>query len=249
MRFKETWKPILAVALATIAFEIALNVTGISKFVLPKPSLVIKALASDWPMLVNHLWVSIVEAILGFGLGMILGSGLALACLFIPEAKSTIVPLAVGVKNIPFVAIAPILFITLGYGLAPKVIIVMVVSFFPILANLLAGFGAVNPHLEERFYLLKANRWQLFCKLQLPTAVPHFTAGLEIAGSNVVIAAIVAELLGSMNGLGFAIQIATSQYDFPSLMAVVVVTTGASIGLTEIIKAVSRFTLRKWLTR
>ncbi len=247
-RFKETWKPIVVVILGALAFELVLNWTGVTKFVLPKPSLVIKALAENWPWLMNHLAISIVEAIAGFGLGTFLGVGLALTCLFIPWTRSTIVPLAIGLKNIPFVAISPILFITLGYGLLPKVIIVTVVSFFPILANLLAGFETVSRNLEERFHLLKANRWQLFRKLQLPTAIPHFVAGIEIAGSNVVIAAIVGELLGTTKGLGYAITIAVSQYKFPLLMATVVVTTIASIGLTELIKSGSHLVFRKWMT-
>lgn len=246
-RFKEAWKPILVVIAGALIFELVLTWTGITKFVLPKPSLVVNALAQKWPWLMNHLMISTVEAITGFGLGIILGAGLALACLFLPWSRSTIVPLAVGLKNIPFVAIAPILFITLGYGLMPKIIIVTVVSFFPILANLLAGFEAVSRNLEERFHLLKANRWQLFRKLQLPTAIPHFVTGVEIAGSNVIIAAIVGELLGTTKGLGYAITIAVSQYKFPLLMATVVVTTIASIGLTELIKAFSHLVFRKWM--
>jgi NitT/TauT family transport system permease protein len=246
--FKEAWKPILVVMIGTLIFELVLTWTGITKFVLPKPSLVAKALAENWPWLMKHLSISLVEAIAGFGLGTILGAGLAFTCLFLPWTRSTIVPIAIGVKNIPFVAISPILFVTLGYGLMPKVIIVTVVSFFPILVNLLAGFEAVNRNLEERFHVLKANRWQFFRKLQLPTAIPHFVTGIEIAGSNVVIAAIVGELLGTTEGLGYAITIAVSQYKFPLLMATVVVTTIASIGLTELIKASGHLAFRKWLT-
>jgi NitT/TauT family transport system permease protein len=115
------------------------------------------------------------------------------------------------------------------------------------MANLSAGFASVNQNQLERFFVLRATKWQLFTKLQLPTAVPYLVTGLEIAVSNIVIAAIVGELLGTTKGLGFVIVMSVSQYRFSLLMAAVVVTTVASILVTWIIKACNKILLRKWL--
>lgn len=219
----------------------------IFRFVLPKPSMVLKELWQNWPWLLKHLKITLYEALCGFGIGVILGVVLALSYLFVPPLERVIVPLAVAVRNVPFVAIAPILFILLGYGPLPKIIIVMIITFFPVMANLSAGFASVNRNLRERFYIYRATRWQLFTKLQLPAAVPYFVAGLEIGISNTVIAAIVGELLGTTAGLGFVILLTVSQYRIPMLMATVLVTTLASILITTITIHLTRSVLRRWL--
>jgi NitT/TauT family transport system permease protein len=244
---KRFFIPVLFLLGLTVLFELVLRAVNVSQYILPRPSLVLQALAANWQWIVTNLGFTLYEALVGFGLSLILGIGLALLYLFVPSLENIIVPLAIAVRNVPFVAIVPILFMTLGYGPEPKIIIVMVVSFFPIMANLSAGFASVNQNQLERFFVLRATKWQLFTKLQLPTAVPYLVTGLEIAVSNIVIAAIVGELLGTTKGLGFVIVMSVSQYRFSLLMAAVVVTTVASILVTWIIKACNKILLRKWL--
>lgn len=216
-------------------------------FVLPKPSQIIKEFWQNWPWLLSHLKVTLYEAICGFGIAVILGVALALFYLFVPSLENIIVPWAIAVRNVPFVAIAPILFILLGYGPLPKIIIVMIVAFFPVMSNLSAGFASVSRSLLERLYIYRATKWQLFTKLQLPASMPYFVTGLEIGVSNTIIAAIVGELLGTTAGLGFVIMLTTSQYRIPLLMATVLVTTFASVVMTTIITRLIRLMLRRWL--
>jgi len=219
----------------------------IISFVFPKPSLILKDLWQNWPWLLRHLKVTLFEALCGFGIAVILGVALALSYLFVPTLERVIVPLAIAVRNVPFVAIAPILFILLGYGPLPKIIIVMIVTFFPVMSNLSAGFSSVSLNLQERFYIYRATRWQLFTKLQLPAAVPYFVTGLEIGISNIVIAAIVGELLGTKAGMGFVILQTVSQYRIPLLMATVLVTTLASVAITTLSKWSTCLLFRRWL--
>ena len=101
--------------------------------------------------------------------------------------------------------------------------------------------------LRERFFVLRATRWQVFVKLQLPASIPYFVTGLEIAVSSVVIAAIVGELLGTTEGLGFVIVMSVSQYRFPLLMAAVVVTTVASIAVTSALRVLTKAVFKRWL--
>ncbi len=247
MKNKRILLPILAAILLTVGFEIGLDMAKVSRFILPKPSLILEALSQNWPWIFANLKVTVQEAILGFGLSLVLGVSLALSYLFFPQFEPIIVPLTVAIRNVPFVAIAPILFIALGYGQTPKTLIVMIVSFFPIMANTTAGFQAVNKYQLERFTVLKANRRQLFTKLQLPTAIPFFVTGVDIAASNIIIAAIVGELLGTTQGLGFVILMSVSQFRFALLMAAVVVTTATSILLTWIFRYITKKMLKKWL--
>ncbi|HNP89125.1 MAG: putative aliphatic sulfonates transport permease protein SsuC [Microgenomates group bacterium ADurb.Bin219] len=247
MKDKRILLPLLTALLLTVGFEIGLELANVSRFILPKPSLVLKALSENWPWIFANLKVTVQEAIVGFGLSLILGVGLALSYLFLPQLEPIIVPLAVAIRNVPFVAIAPILFITLGYGQTPKILIVMIVSFFPIMANTAAGFQSVNKYQLERFTVLRASRWQLFTKLQLPTALPFFATGVDVAASNIIISAIVGELLGTTQGLGFVILMSVSQFRFALLMAAVVVTTVVSILLTWFFQIATRNLFKKWL--
>jgi len=231
----------------TLLFELFLRAANVAQYILPRPSLVVQELIDNWQWIITNLQYTLNEALVGFGFSILLGVGLALLYLFVPTLENIIVPMAVAIRNVPFVAIAPILFMTLGYGPEPKIIIVMLVSFFPIMANLSAGFNSVNQNQLERLFVLRATKWQLFTKLQLPTAIPHLVTGLEIAVSNIVIAAIVGELLGTTKGLGLVIVMSVSQYRFPLLMAAVVITTAASILVTWGVRGLNKFILKKWL--
>jgi NitT/TauT family transport system permease protein len=245
---KNNWYiPVLTFLVLTVLFEIALDVTHVSKFIFPKPTLILQALWEHWKWILQNLQVTLFEAIVGFLLSIVLGATLSLSYLFIPRLEPIVVPFAIAVRNVPFVAIAPILFMVLGYGQLPKIIIVMIVSFFPIMANLSAGFASVTQNQRERFFVWRASKWQLFSKLQLPSAIPYFVTGLEIAISNIIIAAIVGELLGTVKGLGFVIVMSVSQYKFPLLMAAVVVTTVVSILLTSLFRALTKIIFKVWL--
>lgn len=241
--------PLATFLIIVFGCQVVLEITQIPRFILPKPSLILEALWQNWAWLATHLKVTLFEAICGFFLAVALGVALSLFYLFIPSLEPVVVPLAVAVRNVPFVAIAPILFIVLGYGPLAKIIIVMVVTFFPVMSNLAAGFNSVSHNLLERFFVYRANRWQLFTKLQLPAAIPYFVTGLEIGVSNSVIAAIVGELLGTTQGLGFVILMTVSQYRIPLLMATVAVTTLTSILLTALLRSFVNLTFRPWLIR
>ncbi len=188
-----------------------------------------------------------IEAAYGFLLGVAIAIPLALSYLFIPALEPVIVPLTVAIVNVPFVAVAPILFIVLGYGSEAKIFIVALVTFFPVMSNLTAGFHSVNQNLRERFYVCHASRWQVFSKLELPAAIPHFATGLQIAVAGSVIGAIVGELLGATKGMGFVILMTIRQYKIPVLMAAVLMITIASILFTWLIRQISHLLFRRWI--
>jgi len=239
--------PIIAVLVMLFGCELALEFGKVASFILPKPSLVLDSLIENRDWIITNLKVTLHESLVGFGIGVTVGISLALIYLFIPILENTIVPLAVIAKSVPFVAIAPFLFTYFGYGEKPKIIIVAIVCFFPVMFNMAAGLRQVNPNQKERFGVLKASKWQLFTKLQLPCSIPALTTGLEIAVSNTVIAAVVGELLGAMQGLGFALQMSISQYNRPLLAAIAFATTLASMSLTLGLQAFNRTVFKRWL--
>jgi len=244
---KNWYLPVIFVVGVTIVFEVVLSIFKLPSFIFPRPSLVLKALIENWVWIADNISITVFEAVAGFVLSIILGMGLSLLVLFIPKLNLIVFPIAVAVRNVPFVAIAPILFMVFGYGPLPKIVIVMIVSFFPVMANFTAGLGSITQNQREKFFVLRATRWQIFTKLQLPASIPNLITGLEIAVSNIVIAAMVGELLGTMKGLGYVIVMSVSQYQFPLLMAAVIVTTLISIFLTWLVKGFLNMVLKPWL--
>lgn len=239
--------PLGVILFMAFACQLLSNSALLPNFVLPQPSLIIEGLMQNWTWFLTHLQVTMMEAIFGFLLGVTLAIPLALSYLFIPALEPVIVPLTVAIVNVPFVAVAPILFIVFGYGAEAKIFIVALVTFFPVMSNLTAGFHSVNQNLRERFYVCHANRWQVFTKLELPAAIPHFATGLQVAVAGSVIGAIVGELLGATKGMGFVILMTISQYRIPVLLAAVLVITIASMVFAWSIRQLSNLLFSRWI--
>jgi NitT/TauT family transport system permease protein len=240
--------PLLAILGFLFGCQLTLTYGNVASFILPKPSQVVDSMIKNQDWIITNLKVTLHESVVGFAIGVSVGIGLALFYLFIPFLEDIIVPLAVIAKSVPFVAIAPFLFTYFGYGEKPKIIIVAIVCFFPVMFNMAAGLKQINPHQIEKFAVLKASKWQRFRMLELPSSIPLLTAGLEIAVSNTVIAAVVGELLGAMQGLGFALQMSISQYNRPLLAAIAFATTLASMFLTLGLQTFDRIVFKRWLT-
>ncbi|MEZ4832401.1 MAG: ABC transporter permease subunit [Caldilineaceae bacterium] len=170
---------------------------------LPPPDMVGKVLWAERELFLSHMWTTIVEALTGYAIANLIAISLSIAFLYIPWLESLTVPWTVVIKNIPFVTIASILIITLGDTPAPKIIIVVLITFFPILANVTKGLQSVDPVLLDRMQTLNANQWQIFQQSTLAQPLPYYIAAHEIAFTGSIIGAIVAEWLFARRGLGF----------------------------------------------
>jgi ABC-type nitrate/sulfonate/bicarbonate transport system permease component len=168
--------------------------------------------------------------LLGYLLANVLALGLALLFLYVPATEAFTTPWMVLIKNIPFVTLASILILTLGDQLAPKLVIVVLVSFFPLLANLNKGLHAADPVLLDRMRTLRATRWQTFRKVRLPAAMPYYMAAHEIAFTGCLTGAIVAEWFFSRQGLGFLLVQSVTEYRADRLYAVTLIAGLLSIG-------------------
>jgi len=216
--------------------------------VLPPPDKVGAALWRDAPLLWDNTRVTVFEALLGYAWANALALALALMYLYFPISEAFLTPWMVVIKNVPFVTVASILLITLGDTLTPKIIVVVLVSFFPILANLVKGLGAADPVLLDRLKVLNASRWQLFAKVRWPAALPYYLAAHEIAFTGSIIGAIVAEWFFSRQGLGYLIVNATVEYRTDRLYAVTLIASLLAIAAYLLCKA-TEFWLFRWKTR
>ena len=163
--------------------------------------------------------VTALEALLGFAVGAGLALAIAIACSFVPYLEDLVYPYAVALKAIPVVAVAPLLILWFGNGLASKVVMAALICFFPVLVNASTGFRDLPDEGLELFRTLSASRRQVMWHLRLPSAMPYIFASFKVAASLAVVGAIVGELAGSDRGIGFIIQVSSYRLDTPLLFA------------------------------
>jgi len=206
-----------------IFWEVSVRLTHVAEFILPTPSRIIEEIGAYWPRLMVNSGYTIGEIVLGFVFSVIVAVPLAVLITYSRAADRAIYPLIVTSQTIPKVAIAPLMVAWFGYGATPKIVIVVLLSFFPIVINSVVGLRASS---AEMLYLARsmgATPWQTFWKFRLPQALPNMFAGFKLATVMAVIGAIVAEFVGSDVGLGYVIQVAGSSFNITRQFAAIVV--------------------------
>lgn len=212
--------PPLAVTVAVlVAWQLAIELLDVSELTLAKPTAILQEISDSSELLGDATWTTTQEIIAGFLLSAVVGAALAVFVGSLPVADRALYPLIVGFQNIPKVALAPIFVLWFGYGLVPKMLLIAVIAFFPVTLNMRAGMQSVDPDLLNLARSVGASRWQILTRLQLPSSLPYFFAGLRIAITFCVIGAVVAEFAGATEGLGYLIQFASTQLDTPLVFA------------------------------
>lgn len=223
-----------------ILWVLLIQVTQFPPFLLPPPQMVLTVLWEERSLLFEHTLVTVAEALTGYAIANVLAISLAISFLYLPWFESLALPWTVVIKNIPFVTIASILIILLGDTPAPKIIIVVLVTFFPILANVTKGLKSTDSVILDRMRTLHANQWQVFHKARWPSALPYYIAAHEIAFTGCIIGAIVAEWLFARRGLGFLIVQSMTQYRADRLWAVTLIASLLAVGAYILVKFIER---------
>ena len=206
--------PALLTAVGLLAvWEIYVRVRDFDELVLPAPSAVAVSLVEDADLLLPDLAVTAFETLLGLIASVVFGAAVALAMHLQPTVRRALHPLVVGSQAIPIVVIAPALILVLGFGLAPKILVIGLICFFPVTINLFDGLRAAEPDQVRMMRALHADRWQTLRWLELPAALPQAFTGLRIATAVAVIGAVFAEWTGSSQGLGLLLITAGGQLE------------------------------------
>ena len=198
--------------LATLAvWEALLWIFPIPSFIVPAPSLIFAEAATRHQLYLYHSWVTFYEMVLGFALAAVVGVFLAVLIVYSRFIRNTIYPQIVVLQIVPKVAIAPLLLIWAGYGMTSKVLLALLISFFPIVVNMVTGLLAIETEVLELCRILHAGRWQEFAKVRLPNALPYLFSSLKVASTLAVIGAVIGEFVGGSEGLGHLIIIANTE--------------------------------------
>jgi NitT/TauT family transport system permease protein len=212
----------------------------------PGPRATWDALVTERATLWQHTPTTIVEIVLGFLVGSVLGIGLGALIVLSRSAEVVIRPYLVISQAVPKIALAPILIIFLGYGLAPKVAIAALIAFFPLLENTITGLQRVDPDSLRLLQSLGASRWQIFVKLRVFSALPLVFAGLRIAAILATLGAVVAEFVAGNKGLGALLVVSLGTFTTPLMYATMVVLTLLALGVYVLAQWVERKALEKY---
>ena len=184
----------------------------------------------------HHAGVTLLEAFLGLVAGVMLGFCCAALMDTFPLVKSALYPILVLTQTIPPVAIAPLLILWFSYGIVPKVILVVLVSFFPMAVGLLEGFQSVDPDMVKLLKSMGADRLQIFWNVKFPSAMGNFFSGLKIAVSYSIVGAVIAEWLGGFTGLGVYMTRVKKSLSYDKMFAVILLVSFISLLLMEAVK-------------
>ncbi len=245
-RVRDYAAPVAVIVLLLGAWELAArwdlisNALTIEDFLVPAPTDIAQSLWEDRSLLADDTWVTLREVLLGFACALLAGLAFALVLHLSETLRRAFYPLLVASQTIPPVAIAPILVVWFGFGIAPKVLLIALVCFFPVTVNTLDGLRAVDPQLITMMRTLGAGRAQILARVELPSALPFFFSGTKIAIAVAVIGAVFAEWAGAASGLGHQILIASSNLLTARMFAAITLLSVMAILLFALVSLIER---------
>jgi ABC-type nitrate/sulfonate/bicarbonate transport system permease component len=216
-----------------IVWQAVCSLGMIDSFLLPSPVQVVKAFVEELPVLMEHSMVTLTEALIGLLLGILLGFVMAVLMDQFEPLYKAFYPLIVLTQTVPTVAIAPLLVLWFGYEMAPKVILIVITTFFPIAVGLLNGFKSADRDSINLLRAMGAGRWQIFKIVKLPGALSQFFAGLRISASYAVVGAVISEWLGGFSGLGVYMTRVKKAFAFDKMFAVILLISLISLLLMK----------------
>jgi NitT/TauT family transport system permease protein len=205
--------PVIAMVVALLLWSAAVEVFSIPEYLLPAPLDVVSRIGRDWHLLARNAAYTLQSVLIGFSTGVLVGVPLAFAVVLSRTIERVTMPFLVMSQTIPKVAIAPILVVWLGFGILPKIAIVFLISFFPIVVSTVVGLKSVESDMIDLVRSMGAKTFKIMLRVRGPSALPQMFAGFKIAICLSVVGAIVGEFVGSDTGLGYLLLTSTGSLD------------------------------------
>lgn len=222
-----------AIFLILVVWQLVSSFGIVDSFMLPSPIQVVTAFVSEFPVLMEHSVITLTEAFLGLLIGILFGFIMAVLMDHFEILYKAFYPLIVLTQTIPTVAIAPLMVLWFGYEMTPKVILIVITTFFPITVGLLTGFKSVDKDSVNLLRAMGAGRLEIFRYIKLPGALPQFFSGLRISASYAVVGAVISEWLGGFGGLGVYMTRVKQAFSFDKMFAVIFLISGISLLLMK----------------
>ncbi|WP_417270365.1 ABC transporter permease [Celeribacter sp.] len=233
---------VLLASALLLVWQLYCTLAAVSPLVLPAPSHVLRSLFVERERIGPHALSTIWVATLGFSTSVVFAFAASVALHFSPWLQRGLMPLLVASQTIPLVALAPLMILWFGFGLLPKVLLVILVTFFPILVSLLSGYAQVPQAYLDLLISMRARPWRIFRRATMPMARASFFAGLRISATYSIVATIFAEYAGARQGLGIYILTAKNSFRADLVLAAVVVSACLTLSLLAVLRLIERLT-------
>lgn len=227
-----------------IMWQMVIGFGLIPDYLLPSPWQIVQAFIDDFYLLMSHAKYTLTTAFLGTVIGLVLSFVLSIFMDFSKKFRDIVYPVLLLNQTIPTIAIAPLLVIWLGYGILPKVVLVVLSVFFPMTIALVDGYHSVQKEQLNLFRSLKASHYQTYRHLKIPSAMGYFFTGLKVALSYALISAVVAEWLGGYHGLGVYMTRVRKSYELDNMFAVIFFISFLTLVLLASVKLIERWALK-----
>ena len=243
--FKFTPSIILSATIFML-WEVLVRVLEVPDWFLPPPSLILIELFLSIDIILGHLLTTSIEVFLGLALSVIVAINFSLLIFFFKSIEKSVYPLLIATQTIPVITISPLLLVWFGPNIFSKIIIVAIISFFPIIVNFLDGLKSADSEMIMMAKQFGASKIQIFYKIQLPYSFPYLISGLKIASVASVIGAVVGEWVGASGGLGWLIKTSSPQFLTERVFASIFVLSLLAVSLFSIFYLIERLVLKKY---
>jgi NitT/TauT family transport system permease protein len=234
------WPAIVAHIMLIVLWHIAVVWGHVPAFVMPTPLATLQALFEPHYNWLQHTLVTAAEVFGGYALAVVIGVGMAILFSWFGVLQRFLMPLIVTLNMIPKIAMAPLFIVWLSFGVVPNMVIAFTICFFPILLTTARGLAEVEPELLDLVRALRATRWQIFKKIQLPNALPYVFSGMKIAVVLAVAGAIVGEFIGSAQGLGYLMLSVQGVLDTAGMFMAVILVSLIGVALYGLVILLER---------
>lgn len=235
--------PVLICLGFLLIWELTVFLKNIPRFILPAPSRILETLFVERIQLRNHAFVTFQEMMFGFLLALSIGIPLAILMFEFPILERAFYPYVIGSQTVPVFAIAPLLVLWFGFGIASKVIMAAIIVFFAIVLSTLDGLKATDPDIIDFFRIHRATRWQILWKVRIPAALPFIFSGAKIGVSISTIGAVIGEFVGAEAGLGYLMTTANSRLQVSLMFAAILCLTALGLSLFAVMTLLEKIAM------
>lgn len=240
---EELWRPLLLLVVCVFVWWAVTALGLVKPYLVPSPGKTAQTMADQAGYLWSNSVTTIIETVIGFVVAAVLGVAFAVVMVYSLTVERTLYPLLLFAQVIPKIAIAPLFVVWLGFGLSPKVVVAVLMAFFPVVISSVAGLRSVDPEMLELAATMGSKPMQTFGKIRFPAALPHLFSGLKVAATLAVTGAVVGEFVGANKGLGYVILQANGNVDTPMLFAGLIVMSVLGVALFAVIEVAERVLL------
>jgi ABC-type nitrate/sulfonate/bicarbonate transport system permease component len=237
--------PALLIAALVGLWELLSHTLDVEPWLLPAPSLIGNEIGDSFSLLMRHTRITVQEILVGFSIAAGLGALLAAAIAWSRIVERSLYPIVIASQTIPVITLAPLLLVWVGPQMTSKVIVVVLISFFPVVVNLVDGLRSADKEMSDMLRTLGARPVQLLLKLKLPAALPYLFSGLKVAAVTSVIGAVVGEWVGGQGGLGWLMKVSGPQFRTDRVFAAIFILSLVAVALFLAVVAAERWFLRR----